>query len=97
MNLLVIEKPLAFGHCGCHQANTKAIPLQAIVNIVSSPGRDSRDLRSSRVAEATQKRWVQTHFELVTVYLSGSFSTFIQYLQNCFFKSLAIITILRPF
>ena len=36
-------------------------------------------------------------FELVPVYLSGSFPTFIQYLQNRFFKSLAIITILRTF
>ena len=32
------------------------------------------------------KRWVQTHFELVPVYLSGSFPTFIQYLQNRFLK-----------
>ena len=67
------------------------------MTVVSSPGRDSRDIRSSRLAEATQNRWVQTHFELVPVYLSGSFPTFIQYLQNRFLKSLAIITILHPF
>ena len=30
-------------------------------------------------------------FELVPVHLSGSFPTFIQYLQNHFFKSLAIL------
>ena len=44
-----------------------------------------------------EERWVQTNFELVPVYLSGSFPTFIQYLQNQFFKSLAIVTILSPF
>ena len=36
-------------------------------------------------------------FKLVPVYLSVSFPTFIHYLQNRFFKSLAVIIILRPF
>ena len=59
--------------------------LDLYVNLVSSPGRDSRDIRSSRLEEATQKalgtnallNWFRYH-------LSGSFPTFIQYLQNRF-------------
>ena len=30
--------------------------------VVSSPGRDSHDSRSSGLAEATEKRWVESHF-----------------------------------
>ena len=67
------------------------VQSEANLPLVSSPGRDSRDSRSSRLAEATQKALVQTHFELVPVYLSGSFPTFIQYLENLFLKSLAFL------
>ena len=111
-----------------YEISTRMRPCCHMTVIVSSPGRDSRDSRSSRLAEAIpyhcatchrtsaciwckcanpnlrqcgrrllKKHWVQTHFALVPVYLSGSFPTFIQYLQNRFFKSLAITKILRPF
>ena len=68
--------------------------------LVSSPGRDSRDSRSSRLAEATQKALgtnvLCTGSRIFIWFLPHIYPIFID-LQNRFFKSLAITTILRPF
>ena len=72
-------------------------PTKCTETVVSSPGRDSRDSRSSRLAEATQKA-------LGTNALCTGSRIFIWFLPHIypiftksFFKSLAIITILHPF
>ena len=61
--------------------------IRAPSYVVSSPGRDSRDSRLSRLAEASQKA-LGTNWFLPHIY---------PIFKKSFFKSLAIITILRPF
>ena len=65
--------------------------------LVSSPGRDSRDSRSSRLAEATQKTLgtnaLCTGSRILIWFLPHIYAIF----TKSFFKSLEIITILRPF
>ena len=67
------------------------------IKLVSSPGRDSRDSRSSRLAEATQKALgtnaLCTGSRILIWFLPHIYPIF----TKSFFKSLEIITILRPF
>ena len=77
------------------------VSAEATLLLVSPPGRDSRDSRSSRLAETTEKalgtiapsNWFRCLYlvpssHLSNIYssgfVSGSFLTFIQHLQNRF-------------
>ena len=65
--------------------------------IVSPRVRDSRDSRSSRLAEATEKALGTMHFQTVSSVCIWFFPHIYPTFTKSFFKSLVVIIILGPF